>query len=196
MNTYAYVEGNPLVNSDPMGLFAVPSARPATSTPALLPYMAPGVQPCLLCNSSSNYPPIGPEAIPAIPEFPYTIDPLQVNNGSNGLQTYDGTALECKVDNRDNCRKLLDKIYRAVYGRRYTARSGTRGLQERIYQQISDPGNLYKNNKPSWNRHNDEILAQQRRLKRLLDEARKLGCSVPSEIFWFLTAKPPVAPSR
>ncbi|WP_301150798.1 RHS repeat-associated core domain-containing protein [Metapseudomonas otitidis] len=67
LNTYGYVNGNPLGFSDPLGLF---STSPSITARPPLPILGnrgvatiPGMN-CLFCSSNEMFPPIGPEVPP------------------------------------------------------------------------------------------------------------------------------------
>ena len=185
LNTYAYVGGNPLNSVDPDGLRG---RRAPGRTNHITVY------PCLGCVSTTMQSPGNPyRALPW--QDPNRLNQHPAYVGDDGvLRTGDQTAYSCPIDSGDSCKGLIDEMLRLVYAQRTKPRSGYDGIASRYNTQRNDPGDLYRNNRKSWDTHNDQIRRQQRTLRRLIERARKLGCHVPAEIITWAYINPPAVP--
>ncbi len=195
LNTYGYVGGNPAGFSDFYGLratttlFTVPTApfRPGTlpNSPSLMP-----ASEVIVFQRPIEFM-MEPHEYPYLPPFVYPENTVT----RNGVDyDYDGNPTSCPVNNKDKCQDILNKIYSIVYQKRSTSGSNQSGIAQRYMTQLQDPGNLYNDDRKDWDRHNDQIRQNQRQLKKKIDEARKMGCSIPPEIFYWLNIAPPRKP--
>ena len=183
-NGYAYVGANPLVSIDPDGLRS--RRRPPRQG---------FVEPCVGCIRPISQSPGNPYE-PLHWQDPNRLDEFPAFLGNDDvLRTGDQTAYSCPIGNRDACKELIEEMLRLVYAQRTTPRSGYDGIAPRYNTQRNDPGNLYQNNRESWNSHNEQIRNQQRTLRKLIERARRLGCYVPPEVITWAYIQPPSVPS-
>jgi len=112
-----------------------------------------------------------------------------------GLKNKNGELLACKIDNGDRCREIVSKI-RDLICRVKGVDGLNRGLQERYNTQLRDPGNLYANNRKSWDDHNGAIQALVNSLNALIRQAGRLGCYIPREYLNWGYVVPPNMPLR
>ena len=195
INAYVYGDGNPVVNIDIFGL--------RTSAPP--PFRSPLHRGLPVRPSHHHFPPIGRPVAnvfngPAPPNpyvfLPEPEIPDDAYWGRHAIVTRDGIVLACNADSGSNCRELLMEMYRVVYVKRLSPGSGMSGIQERYQKQLKDPGDLCRQNPTAWREHNMKITEQQRRLRKLMDRARRLGCVIPDEFYAWLILTPPTSPCR
>ena len=112
-----------------------------------------------------------------------------------GVKNADGELLACKIDNRDRCREIVSKIRDLIY--RVKGVDGlNRGLLERYTTQLRDPGNLYRNNRKSWDDHNGAIQALVNSLNSLIRQAGRFGCYISRQYLDWAYVVPPNIPMR
>jgi len=141
--------------------------------------------------------PVG-EGSDIIPGLPLPIVELLPNThiGRDGvLRNYlTKEVLACNSSDGDKCKSLIEEMYREVYTIRLKAGTDLSGIAERYQKQLQDPGNFYQSDKKRWKSHNDQIEDQQKRLKKLIKQAKNLGCWVPDEVEMWANIKPPKMP--
>ncbi len=185
INTYTYVNANPVMFNDPEGLQAQPSPTPTTN-PA-----PPSSQPPLPANE--NFPRSLPSS--SAPEIPWqdiarTIAGNCVKGARGGVVA--GIAgvfiptnktcetnpevfgFECDLD--DRCELWYRQITSLV-----------NQLKRRYYQLLEDKDNLYKVRsigKHSWTGHQQQFNEIQRSLRNVLKNAESAGCKNYQEDAW------------
>ena len=100
------------------------------------------------------------------------------------------------LDDRDECKKIIEEMYREIDAIRLRPGRDLSGIKERYEKQLQDPGNFYQNDPDKWKSHNAQIRNQQRRLKKLIRIAKNMGCHVPDEIERWANIAPPVSPQQ
>ncbi|MBL8298922.1 MAG: RHS repeat-associated core domain-containing protein [Rhodanobacteraceae bacterium] len=193
-DTYSYVESDPLGSTDEFGLFKGPAVSPPLVQPPGTTYRpgTPGPSIGVPNNglNPTNALPWYAEPAPPPPDF---FEPRINPWDRAGYKNKDGDILACSIDNGDKCRDLIREMWMTVF-QRNKHRSGTKGLQQRLLEQLRDRSFSYRVNKESWDEHDRLIRDGITRLRNKVNDAVKLGCAIPSWVHAWLYLQPPTKP--
>ena len=98
------------------------------------------------------------------------------------------------MGDKDKCAALIKAMYQAIYRKRTSPFSGPKGIARRVYEQGMDLGNLYTSDPAGYQRHSDRIRGDLNHLRKLINQARKLGCAIPPDILTWVDVVPPSRP--